>query len=178
MTDGSQPLPDNQHERFAQKLAFGDCSITEAYTRAGYIGDGKKASRAAKNGEIIARVEWLKKQTEKANVLSAIEKREFCALAVRTPIGEINERHVLCQSLKRRRIVKPGVEIDTEDGGIRNAGEEWEVEEIKAVDKLKSIEVDNVMAGHNKPSEVTVTGEVTLSLVDAVKAITHGPAKR
>lgn len=167
MNDGSQPL-DPKREKFIKFLLLGD-SAAKAYKKV----YPKAAQRTAEvegsiwrnQPEVRLRFAWFQKGVEKKTFLTLEEKRDFLALSVRTPIGEIDENHVLCQSMKRRRLVKPGVKTrdDDDDAGIENSFEEWEIEEIKVVDKLKSIELDNVMAGHNKPTEIAVSGEITVT---------------
>jgi len=49
-------LPNPKHERFAQLVAVGDKTQTEAYELAGYRPDRAHASRLASNGNIEARV--------------------------------------------------------------------------------------------------------------------------
>ena len=162
--DPSKPL-DTMRERFLKRLMLGD-SATEAYRK----GHPKASARVCENEgsllrkerEVAMRYEWMQKQVEAETFLTVAEKRNFLALAVRTPIGEIDETHVLCQSLKRKRLAGR----DDEDG--------WEVEEIKAVDKIASIKVDNEMDGSNKAIKHEHAGGVTLSLEDAMKLITHG----
>ncbi len=160
--DPSKPL-DVKREKFLKRLMLGD-SAAEAYRK---VSPNVSDATCETNGpalkreaQVLLRFQWMQKQVEADTFLTVAEKRNFLALAVRTPIGEVDENHVLCQSLKRRRIVKPGAEIGGEEG-IRNAPIEWEIEEIKSVDKLASLREDNVMAGHHKPQEVKLTGEVS-----------------
>ena len=60
--DGSEPLDNARHERFAQNRAQG-MSAGEAYTEAGYRPSRAHASRLAANGNILKRIAWLQGST-------------------------------------------------------------------------------------------------------------------
>ena len=83
--DGSQPLANSRHERFACELAKG-ASGSQAYRLAGYEGGdaNAKGSRLAANGSIQQRVIWLKRQSATGDILTMIEKREIAAQIART----------------------------------------------------------------------------------------------
>jgi len=157
-------------QRFAEALAEGK-NQTEAYAKAfpksknpGPDAGRLMSEESPKKPEIEAEVIRIRKRVQElagGTVLTQLEKRQFLALSVRTPIGFIDENHVLCQSLKRRRIVKPGAVIGGEEG-IENSFEEWEVEEIKAVDKIASIKIDNEMDTEMPSQRMEIT-------VDAAK---------
>lgn len=144
--DGSKPLDENRHEEFAKFCAKGK-EDAEAYRLAGFKGSdhAKRAWDIRKRQEVSQRIEWLKRASATALTLTSQEKREFLALSVRTAIGQVDENHVLCQSMKRKRLMGS----EDEDG--------WEVEEIKAVDKLNAIKIDNEMSGDNAPQKHEVT---------------------
>lgn len=80
--DPSKPLQDAQHERFACELAKG-CSQDEAYELAGYARHRSSASRLRTNANVSQRVEWLKQQAAKGDILEMIEKRQICAQIAR-----------------------------------------------------------------------------------------------
>lgn len=124
--DPSQPLDNPRHEAFAREWAKGK-SGTEAYIAAGY--DAKNAdanaTRFMGNDGIRARKEWFQEQAAKGTVLTIKEKREFLAAVVRTPIGEVDERSPLAQSVRYSDTGK----------------------EIKMPDKLAAIRADDNLAG-------------------------------
>lgn len=129
--DGSEPLPKNQHEKFAQFCAGGK-SDSQAYKAAGYKGIPIKCATEIRSFPgVSARIAWLKRQSASESTLSSIEKREKLAKLVREDSAEVR-------------------------------------------DMIKAIEVDNVMAGHNKPAEVAVTGDLTLSVEQLMAAVSHG----
>lgn len=77
--DPSKPLDNQQHEAFAILISQGK-NNTAAYSEVyGATGDAAQANASRLIGKDIvsARVQWLKAQTATANVLSAIERREF-----------------------------------------------------------------------------------------------------
>jgi phage terminase small subunit len=70
--NGTKPLDNQRHERFAQHVANG-ASATQAYIDAGYSENGAGAGGHAllKNPNITARVEHLKDQAAKRAVITA-----------------------------------------------------------------------------------------------------------
>lgn len=63
-------------------------------------------------------------------LLGLVEKREFLASAVRTPIGQVDESSPLANKVRRR----------TDKDGV-------ETEEIESVSKLRALELDARLAG-------------------------------
>jgi phage terminase small subunit len=59
--NGSKPLDNQRHERFAQHVANG-ASATQAYIDAGYSETGANAhsARLAANGSVASRIDYLK----------------------------------------------------------------------------------------------------------------------
>lgn len=93
--DGSQPLTNPKHERFALLVAYGEVSAAEAYRRE-YPDAAPKSVEACSSrlaDKVKLRIGWLKAEVERkaretANgvVLSMLEKRTICASIAR--IGE------------------------------------------------------------------------------------------
>jgi hypothetical protein len=95
MNDGSKPLENPKHERFALLLASGEVSASEAYRlRVSSKGTAKSsheaASRLAESVKVASRIQWLKAEAVKkaeqkagAVTLSMAEKLEFCARVVK-----------------------------------------------------------------------------------------------
>jgi hypothetical protein len=90
VNDPSQPLHNAKHELYALARAAGKTGA-EAYREAGYSDDktGANAGKLTKNHLIMARMDWLKRQTATARVLTQSRKREICADIAEDP----NARH-------------------------------------------------------------------------------------
>lgn len=77
--DPSKPLDNQQHEAFAILISQGK-SNSEAYTEIYEVPPDQAKANGARliaKDNVSARVAWFKAQTATANVLSAIERREF-----------------------------------------------------------------------------------------------------
>ena len=147
-------LKNPKHERFAQAVATGS-SGAEAYRK--HVSGGKCSNATAevtscqmlRDGSKVAlrvselREELAERSKEKA-FLSFDEKRNFFAMIVRTPIGEIDHTSPLCQ--ERTYIV----------------GQEEDSVKVKMPDKLRAIQLDNDLAvdgaeaGKNKALEIVI----------------------
>jgi phage terminase small subunit len=70
--NGTKPLDNQRHERFAQHVANG-ASATQAYIDAGYSEGGATAhaSRLVTNDNVAARINYLKAQAAKRAVITA-----------------------------------------------------------------------------------------------------------
>ena len=101
-------------------------------------------------------------------VLSLEQKRSILKMIVETEVGAVDQNSILCQSYKRtRKVVGRGEEA-----------EEWETEEIKGVDKMRALELDAKLAGELSADKTAEKqADATLSLVEVLKAITHGKGK-
>ena len=96
-------LSNRRHERFAQLVAKGDsggaayrvvCGAKAASAHAA-------ASRLLRIAKVSARIAEIQKAAVCASVMTLLEKRQFLALIVRTPIGQIDENSPLCQWFRR-----------------------------------------------------------------------------
>ena len=132
--DGSEPLANARHERFAVEVAKGVGSDMTAYVAAGYSQKAahQNATGLRANAGIMARVAWIQRQAAKSAVLTIEEKRLFIARVLRTPIGEIDETSDLAQGVKY-----------SDEGG----------KEIKMPDKLRAIAIDNDLAGEGSEAK-------------------------
>lgn len=142
-------LKNARHERFAQAYAV-NSNASEAWRKAGGKGDNANVlgSKWLAKVSIKARVEELRAKAdtkaEASTVLSILEKREFLARVLRTPIGEIDHKSDLCQE---RTFIE---------------GQEETSVKIKMPDKLKAIQLDNDLAvdgaeaGANKALEIVI----------------------
>lgn len=139
-------LARHRHEQFAQRVASGE-TATAAY-RAIYSAATKVAeangSRLLRIAKVSARVAEMQRASATARVMSLQEKREFLALIVRTPIGQIDENSPLCQWFKRTT-------------GRRATFE------IRMPDKLQAIMLDARLAGELKGTSVTVNTAAPVS---------------
>lgn len=88
-----------RQENFCQEYVKGG-TATEAYEKAyGKVkGAEASASRLLSNAKVAARVKALQEEAAKGAVLSLQETLEYFRKVVLTPIGEVDERSVLCQS--------------------------------------------------------------------------------
>jgi hypothetical protein len=82
MNDGSKPLENSRHERFACELAKG-LSQSAAYVAAGYEDNRQAASRLGTNVDVLKRSEWIKRQAASGDVLTIAEKRKITAQIAR-----------------------------------------------------------------------------------------------
>jgi len=132
-------LPNQRHERFAQLVAKGD-SGGAAY-RAIYGAKGASshaaASRLLRIAKVSARIADIQRAAVGDSVMSLLEKRQFLALIVRTPIGQIDENSPLCQWFRRTTGRRPTFSI-------------------RMPDKLQAIMLDARLAGELKGNTVTV----------------------
>jgi phage terminase small subunit len=148
--DGSEPLKNSRHERFAQAVVRGESDM-KAYVTAGYSpkAANQNATELRGNTGITKRIAWMHRQAAQDAFLTVAEKRKFLADVVRTPLSEIDERSPLCQSAKYH--VQGGIRGRLRRGDADEGNEEVEPEtttvEIKMVDKLKAIDLDDELAG-------------------------------
>lgn len=147
-------LKNAQHERFANEIAKGrdnTSAYQAAYPKSSRVAARKGGSRLLTNEDIQGRIVDLQRKTEDKTTLSIMEKRQFYALIVRTPIGEIDDNHPLCQAVKR---------TETKDGGSV---------EFKMPDKLRATELDNELSGHVKQVGTTVNVGVAVNNITATE---------
>ena len=132
-------LSNRRHERFAQLVAKGDsggaayrvvCGAKAASAHAA-------ASRLLRIAKVSARIAEIQKAAVCASVMTLLEKRQFLALIVRTPIGQIDENSPLCQWFRRTT-------------GRRATFS------IRMPDKLQAILLDARLAGELKGNSITV----------------------
>jgi phage terminase small subunit len=112
-------------------------SIAQSHRRAGYScptieGHGANGLRLLKQDRIKSEIAKLREKAFEKDALSFSEKRAFLARAVRTSVSAINADSDLAQEVVE--------EVDAQ-GNVRRR--------IKAVDKIRCLEADNRMAGHD-----------------------------
>jgi hypothetical protein len=98
------------------------------------------ATRLEKRQEIQAEILRLKKATETEITLRRSEKREYLARVVRSNFAELSEDSDLLEEVHR---------FYHKDGRISKVV-------LKVPSKVKCIEIDNRMAGHNEPEKANV----------------------
>lgn len=143
------PLPkDPQHQRFAD-LRIRGLSLIDAYEQAGYVRPkGKRfsssnAKRIENRRDVQAYMHAVRQQAAKGNVLTEQEKREYLARSVRLCLIGVNPTDKndpgadLIKKVKIRRVIEDEQEFD--------------VIEFEKVDPLKSIDLDNKLAGVANP---------------------------
>jgi len=143
---GAEPLANLSHEAFALLLAQGEVSAAEAYRQevsatCAVATSETKGPALARKSQVRVRIEWLKGQVnekakEKAEgtILTMLEKREFLARVVRTPVGEVTEMSDLCQEKDETFGDNPKLKI-------------------KMPDKLRAIALDNDLAGEGSEAK-------------------------
>lgn len=126
--DGSSPLRNARHEAFVQYVLVGQ-SASNAYAKI-YGAKGRAAeangARLMRNDNIRQRLRWLQERASSDCVMTLIQKREYLARVVGTPIAEVDEKSDLCQRFMRT---------------ARSCSKEMP-------DKLRAIELDAQLAGH------------------------------
>ncbi len=126
--DGSSPLRNARHEAFVLRVIVGE-SASNAYAKS-YGAKGRSAEangpRLMRNDSIRQRLAWLQNRAASIAVMTAIQKREYLARVVLTPISQVDEESDLCQHFKR-----------TVDG----------VCSMAMPDKLRAIELDSQLTG-------------------------------
>ena len=133
-----RPLNTRQ-KRFVENHIIRGMSIAESVRRAGYsIKSGRSEDysswgcRLLKMPRVADEARKLREKAFEKDALTFAEKRAFLARAVRTSVADIGATSDLAQEVVE--------EVDAH-GNVRRR--------IKAVDRLRALEVDNRMAGHD-----------------------------
>ena len=165
-----------RQEKFCALYASGK-TATEAYRES--YGNTKTAeaasSRLLTNVKVRARVTALQQATALSAVLTLAEKRAFLRSVVLTPLGDIDERSILCQSAEY--VTNGGVRGKLRKGHASGGNEETEPEtttvKLKMCDKLRAIELDAKLAGELREQ---VVHKVSLDeeLADLIASIRAG----
>ena len=134
----SRPLNLRQR-KFVENHILKNMSIAESVFRAGYSIASRKVEDASSYGckllrqdRVKAYVSKLREKSFEGMELSYKEKRAFLARAVRTSVAEIGASSDLAQEVVE--------EVDAH-GNVRR--------KVKAIDKLRAVEIDNRMSGDN-----------------------------
>jgi phage terminase small subunit len=130
-----RPLNTRQ-KKFLDNHLIKGMSIAESVRRAGYsIRSGRSEDfsslgcRILKTPRVASEVQKIREKAFSREALSYAEKRAFLARAVRTSVGEIHEGSDLAQEV------------------TITEGKEGTSRKVKAVDKLRAIELDSKLAG-------------------------------
>jgi phage terminase small subunit len=128
-----------KQKRFTENHIIRGMSIAESVRRAGYqVKSGRSEDygslgcRILKTERVSAYVTKLRNKVMAKDALSIEEKRAFLAKAVRSSPAEITPDSPLCQEYRE--------DVDNQ-GNVRR--------QVKLVNKLQAIEIDNKMSGHN-----------------------------
>lgn len=136
-----------REETFCQKVAQG-MGKRKAYLESGYKAKNVKlaqdaASLLLRKPRVKAYLEWLKaeisRKSEAATVLTALERRQFCAAVVRADITKLKAGSHLVQRLKKT--------IHT----CAKTGNQEETIEVWLPAKLDAIKLDAQLAGELNP---------------------------
>jgi phage terminase small subunit len=136
------PLPKNpKHQRFADLILEGKTG-PEAYKQAGFrhVKGGSArtlASRLLKSVDVATYLQAVRQRAAEGTVLSVLDKREFFARVVRTPLLKIDPHG------KDGDLIVKYKNTVTDDGGTV---------EIVKYDALKAIEQDNKLSGDDPES--------------------------
>lgn len=136
--DGSKPLENAKHEKFANLVVEGKPSrvayaaVFGAHATVDSI--DASASRLLSRGKVNLRVQHLKERASSRMVLTVRERREFLASVVRTPVGAIDENSPLAQE----------VIYEESERGSRT--------KVKMPGKLEALKLDAEMAGELTPA--------------------------
>lgn len=138
--DGSQPLSNPKHERFALLFAQGEVSAAEAYrqeisAKCTLATAETKGPALSRKSQVRVRIEWIKGQVERkareiadGTVLTMLEKRQFLARVVRAQGAKLD--------LEKDADLIEGVRIKT--GGVQ---------ELILPSKIAAVKLDNDLAG-------------------------------
>jgi hypothetical protein len=131
------PLPkDPRHQRFADNLLAG-MGTGEAYIAAGFRVKKQVANPAAarlkKSRPVKDYMDAIRQASAVSTVLSVIEKREFFARIVRTPITKLSP-----DEDKNADLIKSFARNESEMGSSLR---------LEKLDPLKAIELDNKLSG-------------------------------
>jgi phage terminase small subunit len=173
-----RPLNTRQ-KKFLDNHLIKGMSIAESVRRAGYsIRSGRSEDysslgcRILKTPRVSAEVQKIREKAFSRDALSYAEKRAFLARAVRTSVGELHEGSDLAQEV------------------TISEGKEGTSRKVKAVDKLRAIELDSKLAGDfyadrtpqaSNPFLMIVSLGKSASpaqLVDETQSVSHPPTLR
>lgn len=135
---GSEPLDNQKHEGFALMIAEGSSgrkAYLSYYPHVEVRSADSAAARLLATVEVTARVKFLKRATASERVMTLQEWQEWHTMAVRTPIGEIDETHPLAQEMTYE--TKGGARGRLKRGQAEEGNEESS-EPIQVV-KIKSV---------------------------------------
>ena len=125
-----------KQRRFVENYVTKDLSIAESVRRAGYLFKsdrtedyGSYGCKLLKQDRISSYVAKLREKAFSREVLTFSEKRAWLARAVRTSVGEIHEGSDLAQEV------------------TITEGKEGTSRKVRAVDKLRALELDSRLAG-------------------------------
>jgi hypothetical protein len=144
------PLPSPRHEKFAQLMATGEHPAWFAYTQA-YPLVAESTCRTLgpklfREPHIKARVAQIQGDAAADTSMQVQEYREYLSAIARTPVGEVDEMHMLAQKVKKTRRVS----------GKGEQAEEWETESIEMPSKLGAVQELAKHHGWNKADKVEV----------------------
>lgn len=161
IVSGSRSKPLNDREKRFCVLVSQGVPGAAAYRRAGYQssspnGQATNASRLLRTDRIHREVQRLKDILFQREHMTGAELIAFFAKAVRTPVGEVDPMHELCQEVTRKSL----------NGGD---GPEIIEEKIKMVSKMDAAKTLVGIMGLNKPTEVKV--DISDKIQDIVRFV-------
>ena len=113
--NGSTPLRNMRHERFAQCVASGDSAAgayRRVYTEASPATVETQGPATARMPQVSLRISWLKAagaaEVTKRFAWEKADALQFALRVVETPIGAVDENDSLCRLAFRRPAVQTG----------------------------------------------------------------------
>lgn len=149
-----------REEKFCLLMVSGEMSQAAAYKAAGFKASSPKvasslANRLFKKESIARYITSLRRQIDREAIgktlLTTLERRQFLAMAVRTPAGLVDENSPLAQSMRKRTRTIRG-----------DIGEEIieEIVEVKMPDKLQALKLDAILSGELSPKDDPTGGYI------------------
>lgn len=130
---GSKPLTNAKWEAFAVEYSKGRKSVLQCYMFVYGVSEASASSNSyliMGNKGVMERIAFLQSYGRDLAVVSFGEMCSYLAAAIRTPPEDIGIDSPLCQSYKRKRLIT----------GQGDDAQEWEVEELRIVDKLHAVD--------------------------------------
>lgn len=138
------------YQQFAERVAAGGVPTVvygEVFGTSAGEACRKGATRMSKNVPVQEEILRIRREAEKlagGSVLTVLEKREYLALVLRTPLSKVDPSSVLCQEMT----IVEAEEMDTPAlPGMEQEMRVFTTKKIKMVDKLRAIEIDSKLAG-------------------------------
>lgn len=153
----------NDRQRMFAELVVSGMPAGRAYEQAGYKSRGAaadvNASKLIRNPKVSKFMAELREKAMESAQMSLNEALAFLADAIRTPVGEVDENHPLCQEWVRQEVGDGGENVST-----------WTIR-TKMVGKLEAVKQLALMMGWNKPEEHKHQVDGLTTLMEKLRAM-------